>query len=131
MIARDYAEVGAYHEAIKLLQECPQVTPMVLYYEAYYRGLIGQEDQAKDKVKQAEQAASNYCFPNKLEDIAVLSYAITLADAGMARYYLGNLYYDKLQWEKSVRLWEAAQRRCPKFATIRRNLALVYFTEFG
>lgn len=130
MIARDYAEIGAYPEAITILHACPKQTPMTCYYEAYYQGKLGEEEQAKDKIKQAEQMSPDYCFPNKLEDIAVLSYAITFADVGMARYYLGNLYYDKLQWEKSVRLWEAAQRRCPNFATIPRNLALVYFNKY-
>lgn len=130
MIARDYAEAGAYAEAIALLGECKQVTPMLSYYIAYYLGKMGLEDKAKEMLERAEQTVSDYCFPNKLEDIAVLTYAINVADAGMARYYLGNLYYDKLQWEKSVRLWEAALRRYPKFATIHRNLALVYYNKY-
>ena len=130
MIARDYAEAGAYAEAIALLRECRQVTPMIHYYEAYYLGKLGKEEEAKTKIAEAEQTKPDYCFPNKLEDITVLSYAITVADAAMARYYLGNLYYDKLQWEKAVSLWEAAQRRRPKFATIHRNLALVYYNKY-
>ncbi|MGB4657775.1 MAG: DUF5107 domain-containing protein, partial [Mobilitalea sp.] len=70
LIARDYAEFGAYEEAIMLLQQCGQMKPMLYYYKAYYLHKLGQED--RKTLDQAEQACSDYCFPNKLEDIAVL-----------------------------------------------------------
>ncbi len=128
--ARDYAEAGAYEEAVTLLGKCVQRTPLVCYYEAYYLGKLGKHKEAEAKVTEAEQTKPDYCFPNKLEDIAVLSYAITKYDAAMARYYLGNLYYDKLQWKKATSLWEEARERKPGFPTIHRNLALTYYNKW-
>ena len=129
MSARDYADAGAYKEAAELLADCTNKTPLVWYYEGYYLAKAGKEAAAIEKIKEAENMAADYCFPNKLEDIAVLSYAIEKHDAAMANYYLGNLYYDKLQWEKSIALWEVAREKCPSFPTVYRNLSLAYYNK--
>ena len=129
MSARDYADAGAYKEAAELLAECSAKTPMVYYYEGYYLAKAGDEAAAKEMIAKAEQMAADYCFPNKLEDIAVLNYAIENCDAAMANYYLGNLYYDKLQWEKAIALWETAREMCPDFPTVHRNLSLAYYNK--
>ncbi len=131
MAARDYAEFGAWEEALSVLAQCANETPMKLYYEAYYLAKQKDCDGAAEKIRRAEAAPSDYCFPNKLEDIAVLSYAVEAQDAGMAAYYLGNLYYDKLQRKKAVALWEMAADRCSAFPTVHRNLALAYYNECG
>lgn len=49
----------------------------------------------------------------------------------MAKYYLGCLFYDKLQWEQAVALWEEAAREKPEFPTTHRNLALAYYNKCG
>ena len=48
-----------------------------------------------------------------------------------AYYYRGDLYYDKLQFERAVRLWEDAAARRPDFPTVHRNLALAYYNKQG
>ncbi len=53
-------------------------------------------------IKEAEGLSPDYNFPNKLEDIAVLQYAVQEYQSGMAAYALGNLYYDRLDWEEAV-----------------------------
>ena len=127
MTARDYAEAGAYAEAAALLRECPDEYPMLYYYEAYYRSLIGEE--ADVLLQKAEGCAPDYCFPNKLEDIAVLRFAISRGCGAKAPYYLGCLFYDKLQWEESVALWEASAKAEPGFPTVHRNLSLAYYNK--
>lgn len=129
MIARDYAEAGAYEEAYHLLLECHSPSPMIAYYQGYYLAKLGRHKEADEKIAAAEQMDSAYNFPNKLEDIAVLRYAVGNFDAGMSAYYLGNLFYDKLQWEESIRLWEKAEEQYPEFPTVHRNLALAYFNK--
>ncbi len=159
MTARDYAEWGAYGEAIALLECCTRNWPMLAYYKAYYlwqQEVAGkcspekesgrkERDCAKEKtgdmemtdageaieilLEEAEKMAPDYCFPNKLEDIAVLRYAIGRGCHAKAPYYLGNLYYDKLQWQESVRLWELSARTDPRFPTVHRNLALAYYNK--
>ena len=139
MTARDYAEAGAYAEAVAVLKECTKSHPMLYYYRAYYRNLqeMAEEKSAKaplsEEVKKlletAESCAPDYCFPNKLEDIAVLRFAIRNGCSAGAAYYLGNLFYDKLQWEESVRLWEMSASAKPEFPTVHRNLSLAYYNK--
>ncbi len=129
MIARDYAEAGAYEEAEALLARCRTEYPLVGFYRAYYLGLMGEEIEAEEMAEEAEQMAPDYCFPNKLEDIVVLSYAIDRFGSGMAAYYLGNLLYDKQRAEAAARLWERAAREYPDFPTVHRNLALAYYNK--
>lgn len=126
LAAREYAQFGALDEALELLSRCPRQTPLVLFYRAYY--LAGQKHtpEASRLLHQAEACAPEGCFPNKLDDIAVLRYAIEEADSGMARYYLGCLFYDKRQYDQALELWEQAAIKRPKFAPVHRNLALVY-----
>ncbi len=153
MTARDYAEFGAYQEAILVLGQCTKEYPMLSYYEAYYRYRLGEKEETiRALLKKAESACSDYCFPNKLEDIAVLRFAVGHGrrdarsagkTAGKAEpgdmpkecvmpkacYYLGNLFYDKLQWEEALALWEASARADDTFPIVFRNLALVYYNK--
>ncbi len=154
MTARDYGEFGAYAEAVMVLGQCTKAYPLLTYYEAFYRDRLGEgADVVSALLAKAEEESSDYCFPNKLEDIAVLRFAIHFggkangetaetvgkeegADSvevlnGMPKacYYLGNLFYDKLQWKESLALWEASARADGSFPLVFRNLALVYYNK--
>lgn len=131
MTARDYAEAGAYAEAVELLDDCKSANPLVRYYQGYYLEKMGKTKEAEAKVAQAEKMSPDYCFPNKMEDVPVLRYAARRYDAGMAAYYLGNLFFDKLQWQEAVGLWEKAAAQYPDFPTVHRNLSLAYFNKIG
>lgn len=127
MTARDYAEFGAYQEAVEMLQSCTKEYPMLAYYEAYYRHKSG--EAVMEILEKAEQMSPDYCFPNKLEDIAVLRFAVENGCAAKAGYYLGNLFYDKLQWKEALALWEASAKADDTFPTTFRNLSLVYYNK--
>lgn len=130
--ARDYAEAGCLEEAVAVLDQCGDGYPMLAYYRAYYLKGMGEAEKAAEECRRADACSPLYCFPNKLEDIAVLECASELYPEGaMAYYYLGDLYYDKLQFERAVRLWEDASARRPDFPTVHRNLALAYFNKQG
>lgn len=149
MTARDYAEFGAYEEALLVLSRCTKKYPMLYYYAAYdtqrliQKQLIqkrmtqiesvqmksAQAESVKKLLEQAEAASTDYCFPNKLEDIAVLRYAIAHGCEAKAAYYLGNLFYDKQQWKEALALWEMSAEKDPKFPTVHRNLALAYYNK--
>ncbi len=130
MAARDYAEWGAYGEAVALLDSCTKNWPILSYYKAYYLSLMGKpEAEISGILAQAEECRPDYCFPNKLEDIAVLRFAIRRGCRAKAPYYLGCLYYDKLQWQESVKLWEMSARTDDAFPTVHRNLALAYYNK--
>ena len=130
MTARDYAEWGAYDEAVSVLDCCTKRQPMLFYCRAYYLAAgSGSEEEIRQTLKAAEEQKPDYCFPNKLEDIAVLQSAIDRGCHAKAPYYLGNLYYDKLQWQEAVRLWELSVKTDPTFPTAHRNLALAYYNK--
>lgn len=132
MIARDYAEGGFYAEAIEVLRSCTQDKPLLHYYAGYYLSLLGKTAESLEEYKKAEAADPLYTFPNKLEDIAVLEAAIAAdPDASKAQYYLGCLFYDKLQFERAIALWEASEQKNPAFATLLRNLSIAYYNKQG
>jgi tetratricopeptide (TPR) repeat protein len=129
-IANDFAETGFYQEAINLLQECASEHPMLKYYEAYFNSLLGNENKAKDCLKEAANRSSLYCFPNKLSDIVVLNYAVEdNPEDSKASYYLGNLWYDKKQYENAYDCFVKSIEINPSFATAHRNLALYYYNK--
>lgn len=131
MAARDFAEYGAYDKAVDTLRECSESWPMLKYYEAYDLGKMGASHEEILKVlKEAENCSTDYCFPNKLEDILVLIDAQKQdPDGANAFYYLGNLWYDKLQYDQAISCWETAAEKKPGFAITWRNLSLAYYNK--
>ena len=129
MIARDYALFGGYEEANQILKAYSCKNQLLHYYQAYYLHKLGNEEAAAQMIKEAEGLSPDYNFPNKLEDIAVLQYAVQEYRSGMAAYALGNLYYDRLDLEEAVPLWEMAREQNPDYPTVHRNLALAYYNK--
>src|SRR6185437_4246664 len=85
-----------------------------------------------DWFRRAAEAAPDYCFPSRLEEMIVLQAAIRAnpKDA-RAPYYLGNLLYDRRRHREAISLWERAAQLDPTFATVWRNLGIGYFNVFG
>ncbi|MFI5381578.1 MAG: DUF5107 domain-containing protein [Tepidisphaerales bacterium] len=103
------------------------VSPLVYYHLADLFGRIGKPQTQHAYLQQAAKASSDYCFPSRLESIGVLRQAIALnpADA-KAPYYLGNLLYDKRQYDEAISLWEKSRKLDSPFSIVHRNLALAY-----
>lgn len=120
-LALSYIAAGLYNEADKVLALAPNTNePMLHYYRYFCTG-----NSAELNI--AEESNPLYCFPNRIEDIAVLEKAIK--DGGnYAAYYLGNLFYDKGRWEKSVNLWESCMDKI-SLPTVHRNLSLAYYNK--
>ena len=69
----------------------------------------GNAAAAQTHYHQAAVHSPDYCFPARLEEIAVLEAALRAnSQDGRACYYLGNLLYDRLRREEAVRLWGEA-----------------------
>ena len=86
--------------------------------------------KAYDYLEKAAQADPYCCFPNRLEDIAVLETAMDMnPDDARAPYYLGCLFYDKRQYDLAIENWEESAKRDPNFPTVWRNLALARFNK--
>ena len=131
-VARDLAESGQYEEALRVLSWFPGDQPMIRYYRGAYQEKLGREAEAREEFAKGERADSAYCFPNKPEDIRVLQAAIRADDtAARAGYYLGCLYYDKLQYDQAAALWRESAKRDDTFPTVFRNLAIVLYNHCG
>lgn len=131
-IALDYCAAGCYAQAADLWRLAiaeGAVTPMTYYYLGWclvQGGMAG----ADEAFAQALEFCPDYCFPNRLEAILALRCAMERnpKDA-KAPYYLGNLYYDKRQYDLAMEAWETSANLDGSFPTVWRNLALGYFNK--
>ena len=136
-VAVDYLHCGLYEESIEVLQRLAveqqqNVYPMLHYYLGYLYEKLGQADLAQVHLSAADVATPDYCFPNSLDDLIMLEYALTAnPHAAKAHYYLGNLLYDKKRYADAMQHWEASREIDDTFATVHRNLALAYYNILG
>ena len=149
-IAIDYASAGFVEEALSVLAGPPDVSsaasssgnggadvgardgsvPMIYYYIAHYQRSLRREKEAATAAVAAKDASTDYCFPARLSDIAILTCA-SAADPSDARapYYLGNLLYDRRRYEEAIGQWERAAHLDPSFSIVWRNLGIAYFNK--
>lgn len=60
----------------------------------------------------------------------ILEKAIDMLDKSpMANYYLGNLLYDKKQYDRAVECWEYTTENKKDFALAYRNLSIAYYNK--
>ena len=132
-LALDLISSGLHYEAITLLEagiaQC-QPNPMTFYYLAWSQFLAKKDCSTTFFI--ASTQCPDYCFPNRLEAILALECALNLnpKDA-KASYYLGNLWYDKRQYNKAVHYWEQSVANDPTFPIVYRNLSLAYYNKFN
>ncbi|MES2456931.1 MAG: DUF5107 domain-containing protein [Bacteroidota bacterium] len=131
--ALDYAAAGLYAEASDLLAQAIKdsvTNPLVYYHLATFQHHLGNGEQAGKWLKEAAAADAYLCFPNRLEEVTALQLAIELnpADA-KAPYYLGNLFYDKRQYDEAIVNWERSVQLDDQFPTALRNLGIAYFNK--
>lgn len=106
--ALDFMRAGLSGEAYRVLSTCTAADQMICYYRAYVAG------------GSPEHVDLRLCFPNRLEDIAVLK---AFSGDWQAQYLLGCLYYDRRNYESAVAAWEESGRLNPDYAITWRNLA--------
>lgn len=126
-LSLDYMQFGMYEKAIDILALCTAQSPLTEYYKGYAYKQLGKADKSADCCKKAELLSSDYCFPNTIEEMLILEYAEEFSP--MASYYLGNLLYDKKQYEKAIACWERAADLVPDFALSHRNLSIAYYNK--
>jgi tetratricopeptide (TPR) repeat protein len=123
-LSLDYNEFGLYDEAAKVLALISEADrPMLHYYMAYY-------SKSDVELEIASKCKCDYCFPVRLNDILVLEYALAHNDKDAnAPYLLGNLLYDKGQWERALECWKLSSELNEKNPIVHRNLSLVFFNK--
>ncbi len=133
-ISIDYANAGCYDEAYNLLMEIApnETSALLFYYLGYYATLIGKKEEADKWFAQAFNCNPDKVFPNRLEDIEILSQIVLLnKNDYKAYYYLGNFFYAKKRYEDARNSWEKSVEICDTFATTQRNLGIAYFNKFN
>lgn len=137
-LAHDYAAAGLYAEAAEVLQHyLTRVgehldSAMCLYHAARYADLSGDAATAYDLLLQARHFPRQGFFPNSLEDLAALQWAVAVQDDDHRAWCdLGNLLFSKRRYDEAIACWEQAAELAPDFAQPRRNLGLSYFNKRG
>lgn len=132
VIAVDYIAERRYAKLIDILtkwaKESGKSDSLVELYIGYAEMLLGND--AADRIARAKNIyADNISFANSLTDIQVLSAMYDKYRDGFIAYQLGNLFYDKRNYEKAAEYWHESTKSDSKFPTARRNLALYYFNK--
>lgn len=131
--ALDFCDAGLWEyaeEVWNLAKENGAVTPMTHYYQGWAFLQCGDREKALKAFGEGAADCPDYVFPNRLEAILALRAALEInPDDAYANHYLGNLFYDKRQYDLAQNYWEEAARLNPSFPTAWRNLALVYFNK--
>jgi tetratricopeptide (TPR) repeat protein len=133
-IALDYAQAGLYAEAIELLEQisATDTHPLTFYYLAFFYNQSGQALKARELATKGFACSPDRVFPNHLEDIAVLQKVAELNPQDYkAWYYLGNLWYDKRQYEVAIAAWEKSREIFDELPTVHRNLGIAYFNRLA
>jgi tetratricopeptide (TPR) repeat protein len=133
----DHLRAGLLSDALEILAQAREepesgTAPLISYYRAAVARRMGHAAAAKEHLAAARKAAPDYCFPARREDIRILEEA-SAADRrdGRARYYLGNLLFDRRRHGEAIAQWEAAVRCEPSNAVAWRNLGIAYINVSG
>ena len=128
--AYEYLRFGCPEDAAEVLAACPAESPMKYYTLAFAAARAGRPEEAAEHARKAEQLPTDFCFPNKPEELPILLFAVSLLPAApKAHYYLGEYYYDRKQYEAAVEHWQAAVREQPGLAPAHRNLSIAYYNH--
>ncbi|MDE6018731.1 MAG: DUF5107 domain-containing protein [Muribaculaceae bacterium] len=134
-VALDLVDAGLWDEAEKLWTvaiEKNVVTPMTYYYLGWCQLQAGNVEAAKKSFMEGSESCRDFVFPNRLEAILALNAAIQMnPNDASAHHYLGNLYYDKRQYDLAISNWEKAAEITPQYPGTWRNLALGYFNKLN
>ncbi len=134
-IALDFSDAGLTAEAESVWKtaiEHDAVTPMTWYYLGYTRMAAGDAAGAVEAFAKGAAGTPDMVFPNRLEAILALRAALEVnPEDARACHYLGNLFYDKRQYDLALEYWERASRLDPAFPTTWRNLGLIYYNKLN
>lgn len=132
-VALEFMGFGFYEDGIPVLKSCGAESPMKEYALAYALDALGRQGAAEAALA-GEALKPDGCFPNRVEESLILRRVIALLEeagqgAPMAHYYLGELLYDKRQYEEAMLHWRAAIARRPDLAEAHRCLSIACYNH--
>ncbi|MBN2377522.1 MAG: DUF5107 domain-containing protein [Sedimentisphaerales bacterium] len=135
--ALDFAELGLTNEALQLLaafcvDNTPdnQLSPLPLYYLAYFAHLSGHEQLAKNYLDRAAKINKDFVFPSRPQAVEVFNFALqnNPSDA-YAHLHLGNLLGNLGRLDEAVSQWKKAADLDQSLSIAFRNLGLFYWKQ--
>lgn len=127
-----FAELGLFKQAARLLsaacvEAVPEAerSPLSLYYLAYFASQAGNDDLARESLKQAAGISRDFVFASRPEAVDVFEYAIAQnPNDASAHLHLGNLLAGLGRVDEAVPHWRKAADVNPKLSIAFRNLGL-------
>ncbi len=134
-LALDFCAAGLWMEAEGVWQTAMEegsTTAMTFYYLGHSLLQAGERERAENVFDKGMASDPAMVFPNRAEAILALEAALEVnPQDGKAHHYLGNIFYDKRQYDLARIHWERAAELNPVFPTTWRNLALLYYNKLG
>jgi len=132
-----FADLGLFKEAARIVQgACVEAVareergPVALYYLAYFVSRGGDEETARNHLREAAKTYRDFAFPSRTEAVDVLSYAIrTNPRDAYAHLHLGNLYGNLGRLDEATSHWEKAAELDSSLSMPLRNLGLAVSTR--
>ncbi len=129
-LAYELIGFGCDAEAERLLARRPARHPMEAYARAFALNRLGRGAEAARAAAEAEEMSTDLCFPNRNIEKAILETAVRLLQAApKAHYCLGELLYDKKQYDAAIRHWEQAVLEAPALAPAHRALSIACYNH--
>lgn len=99
---------------------------MLAYVEGWLREGMGDVEGAREA--RAKVGSLDWCFPARLEELAVLRAAADAEGADWkSRYLLGNWMYDRRRYDEGMGWWEYAVQAGADYSVVWRNLGIGAF----
>lgn len=132
--AFDFAAAGMYSEASRLMYAYidgkEDIYPMAAYMMGYFASRSGDKQLALQWYAKAESLSPDKCFPNRIDEVNVLTDAMKMNPADYkAPYYLGNFWYAHRRYDEAIECWEKSVEANDQFPTALRNLSLAYYNK--
>jgi tetratricopeptide (TPR) repeat protein len=143
-VAHDLVRAGLFSEAEELLLDHLQhswdrrdlpdqswgAAPLIWYTLGWIQAKQHKVDESGLSFEKGASISPDYCFPNRLEEIAVLKSAIASnSKDARAPYFLGNLFYARGRHEEAIKLWKRTARIDPDFSIPWRNSGIAEFND--
>jgi tetratricopeptide (TPR) repeat protein len=142
-VALEYAGVGEPEEALRVLDVAVQreahrvqgqtaAGPLLGYHRADLLERLGRPEAASAARERARTADATWCFPSRLDDVAVLERATT-ADPADARALalLGHWRYAAGRADDAIAAWRTSAALDPSDPVVWRNLGVAAWNHLG
>ncbi len=128
--AYEYLSFGAFEDAADVLLTCPVMSPLRFYALSYAMGKLGRKEEAEAYARQGEALPTDLCFPSRIMEMRILESVLSLLPAApRVHYYLGELLYDRKQYEPAIAHWRAAVELEPALAPAHRCLSIAIYNH--